>query len=429
MTDDATTVVGGTADSDYEPLPPPPLARGAIIGDRYTLVAPLGKGGMGDVHRVRHRTLDKDFALKMISASFADNARARAMFLREAKLASALVHPNIVSIVDFGEDLAHGAYMVMELIEGVSLTERMAGRPLPVRLACDLISQITDAVRHIHEHQVIHGDIKDDNILLAVGAGDRRARAVLLDFGLARPRHGARSSGIVDGTPDFMAPERIQGGPPSLATDIYSLGVLLFVMLTGRPPFTGSLDEVLRAHIAVPPPSPSATRGEPLDERLDALVVRALDKDPAQRHGDAGRLLYEIRTVMEMLGMATRGGRPRVHAAAAPRLDRAVAAERAFDVAPCPLAVVGPELDLMAVNALFATRFGRTAGSSLEGRSVAELDPALRQVVIAVATGDAAERTAEIDDADGGRWRVQVVRGPDHGWPVVLVGLPRGAEP
>ena len=354
-------------------LPPPPLGRGTLIGDRYSLIEPLGKGGMGVVFRVRHRTLDKEFALKMIRADSEDRERARAMFDREAKLASSLSHPNIVSIVDFGEDLAYGAYMVMELVDGQPLTDRLAAGPLPVRLACELMAQTADALRYIHDHRIIHGDIKAENILLVTDANTerRRSRIVLLDFGLARPRLVAPTSTVLDGTPEYTAPERILGEPPSVATDIYSLGVLFYVLLTGQAPFTGSVEETLHGHVSTPPEMPSRIRGEALDDRLQSLVLRALAKEPSHRHPDVGRFLYELRTVMDMLGMSRRRRVRRAESAEDGKPDRVGFAAAAFDRCPLPMATISRDGVVLAANPAFAGLAARRPDVSVEGTYVA----------------------------------------------------------
>src|SRR5882757_5357292 len=157
------------------------------VGGRYAIEGQLGAGGMGHVYRARHLQLGKAFALKMISPTFALDGAARARFNEEAKLASEITHPNIVSIVDFGEDPEFGAYMVMELIEGEPLISDGAG-PMSIKRACDTLAQVAEALDHIHRHGIVHGDIKAENIMLGTeAAGQRRRRVVrLLDFGLAR---------------------------------------------------------------------------------------------------------------------------------------------------------------------------------------------------------------------------------------------------
>lgn len=294
------------------PLPPPPigLAR-PLVGGRYLLDGTLGEGAMGRVHRAYHRQLGKAFALKVIAPVFQGAEDIRARFVEEAQLASAMAHPNIVQVTDFGEDPAVGVYMVMEVIDGVPLLPEPPA-PLPVPRALEYLRQIADAVEHIHHRGVVHGDLKPDNMLVVTERlGERRRATVkLLDFGLARRLARTPTPGEpIAGSPHYLAPERIQGGPPSVAADVYALGALVFELLTGAPPFDGpSLHAVLSAHLFAPIPTVAARRGEPVDPALEALVARALAKRPEDRHLDVAELRYELRTVMEMLGLRQRKG-------------------------------------------------------------------------------------------------------------------------
>jgi serine/threonine protein kinase len=274
--------MGAMFDVEPTPLPPPPveLTRYAVAG-RYVLEGPLGEGGMGRVHRVRHRHLGRAFALKVIAPSFRDAHDARARFIEEARLASEMRHPNIVEVVDFGDDPALGAFMVMELIEGAPLLDPAAPPPTLARV-CEYLRQIADALDHIHRHGVLHGDLKPDNILVSTEAaqGRKRAAVKLLDFGLARRIEHAGDEPLA-GSPSYIAPERITGGPPSVAADVYALGVLAYELITGAPPFVGELLDVLQRHVHEPPaPLVTSRGGEPVDEALAALVARALAKAP-----------------------------------------------------------------------------------------------------------------------------------------------------
>ncbi|HUS31060.1 MAG TPA: serine/threonine-protein kinase, partial [Kofleriaceae bacterium] len=226
------------------------------IGGRYAIEGQIGEGGMGLVYRVRHTQLAKHFALKVIAPAFATDAKARERFNVEAQLASEISHPNIVSVVDFGEDDELGAYMVMELVEGEPFLFAEGSSPLSVRRALDVLAQVADALDHIHKRGVIHGDIKAENLILAeepVAAGTRRRRIVrLLDFGLAK-RFGTQDTEL-NGTPHYLAPERCTGGVASVASDIYALGVLGYLLLTRTMPFDGNLAQILDAHVREAPP-------------------------------------------------------------------------------------------------------------------------------------------------------------------------------
>ena len=338
------------------------------VGGRYAIDGRLGEGGMGCVYRARHLQLGKTFALKMISPAFALDAAARARFNQEAKLASEISHPNIVSVVDFGEDDAFGAYMVMELVEGEPLLR--AGSPMSVRRACDILAQIADALDHIHKRGIVHGDVKADNILVTdESEGPRRRRiARLLDFGLARrPDHAPEDQ--ISGSPHYLAPERAAGGAPSVAADIYALGVLGYTMLSGTPPFDGDIVEILMAHISRPVESPAQRRGEPLDEALERLILRALAKDPAERHTSAAAFRYELNTVMDMLDLSRRRRSNRIPAA---ELSRETALALAFDKSHLAQALLTAEGEIVYSNHAFNRLVGRddsaTGGSVLDSR-------------------------------------------------------------
>ncbi len=262
------------------------------VGGRYALDGRLGEGGMGHVYRARHIQLGKAFALKIISPAFATDNAARLRFNQEAKLASEISHPNIVSVVDFGEDAQFGAYMVMELVEGEPLIAPGV-LPMSVKRAIDVLGQVADALDHIHKRGIVHGDVKAENIMLtAEQAGARRRRIVrLLDFGLARRPDLAEEEGV-SGSPHYLAPERALGKAATVATDIYALGVLGYLLVTGTLPFDGQIVEILLRQVQADPDPPSQRLGEPVDAALEALILRAMAKDPAKRHPEAAAFRY-----------------------------------------------------------------------------------------------------------------------------------------
>jgi tRNA A-37 threonylcarbamoyl transferase component Bud32 len=364
---------------------------GDIIGGRYVVEGQLGRGGMGRVMRVRHQVLGKAFALKLIKAPIATDPRIREMFYREARLASALTHDNICSIVDFGQDPSFGLFMVMELLDGQTAHSKLrsSGRMAP-KVACDIMWQVCDAVRFIHSRSIIHGDIKSENIFLVRSPTARRAVKVL-DFGLARPDLG-RGAGTIDGTPEYLAPERITGAPASTATDIYALGIVFFELLTGKLPFTGEMEQVFQKHLHEPVPPPSSLIDEPLDERADEIVARATAKNPADRHADVASLMYELRTLMNMLGMemgrsrrggSSDGGRERREVD-----HRAKAANEVFGAAPLPLASCDPGGKVRIANQAFLDFLGvagDAVGIDLKDTGLCEVCPTLLHDLVAVA--------------------------------------------
>src|SRR5260221_7064257 len=375
------------------------------VGGRYALDGPLGEGGMGQVYRARHLQLGKAFALKIISPTFAADNAARQRFNQEAKLASEISHPNIVSVVDFGEDEQFGAYMVMELVEGDPLI--MDGSlPMSVKRALDVLAQVADALDHIHKRGIIHGDVKADNIMLtgevANASGTRRRRIVrLLDFGLARRPEHTEEEGAVSGSPHYLAPERAAGGPASVSSDVYAVGVLGYLLLTGTLPYDGSVVAVLMAHIHDTPEPIAARRKEEIDAALEQLIARAMAKDPAQRHASAAAFRYELNTVMDMLDMGrrrgARGSGP-VHTESA----REVMIGQLFERSRLPQAMVSIEGTLVFANRAFSKLVGVDIDKGVDGLAVTDTALAtfvpglMRAVQKCHAEGKPSERRAKV---------------------------------
>jgi len=365
---------------------------GDVIGGRYVVEGQLGRGGMGRVLRVRHQALGKAFALKLIKTRIATNPKIREMFYREARLASALTHDNICSIVDFGQDENYGLFMVMELLEGQNLHQKLkqSGKLSP-KVACDVMWQVADAVRFIHSRTILHGDIKTENIFLVKTTMNRRL-VKLLDFGLARPDLG-RTEGM-DGTPEYIAPERIDHAPSSQASDIYALGIVFFELLTSRVPFSGDLKEVLRQHREVPVPKPSTMIEEPLDERADELITRATSKDPATRHPDVAAFMYELRALLNMLGVDQGGRTRRAMAPEATRerrdLDhRLKASAEVFGAVAIPMACCDASGKVRVANQAFLEFLGvagNAGGLELRDSALPEVYPTLFEDLQEVST-------------------------------------------
>ena len=334
---------------------------GATIADRYQIIGLSGRGGLGRVFRVKHTVLGKQFALKLMNAHLHDDPERRELFYREAKVASALMHPNIVSVVDFGEDEVAGAYMVMEYLAGESLAERLRHHRhgIPVKAFCEVMHQLAEALHYIHREGVVHGDIKSDNVICwrDHSASRRRWQIKLLDFGLAFQESEETMPSTVGGTPEYIAPERLDGSLPHPAADIYALGILGYELLTGRVPFEGNVNDILHQQICAQPPPIASQRGEAVDERVDSLIQRAIRKSPSERHPTMESFIYELRTVMDMLGMRRR--RPGIRASMAPDRsqghgERSGRAASAFDTAPFPMAVIDVTGAIAVANREFA---------------------------------------------------------------------------
>lgn len=332
-----------------------------LIGGRYRIISRIGQGGMGKVYKVAHANLSRTFALKIISDTVSETREARELFDREARFASAMQHPNITAVVDFGEDEAVGMFMVMDLVEGEALHKILfREKQLGVRYACEIAIQLADALHYIHQQGVVHCDIKTENILvkeIEEPGKRRRVVAKLLDFGLARPLNPGRVQTGLSGTPHYVAPERIRGEAASPASDVYSLGILLYELLAGRVPWDGAVQKILAGHLDEVPVPPSAYIEGGLDEALENLILRALSKQPADRHRDMAAFIYELRTVMNMLGFGQRksGNARRV---VLERSDggnrRDELARTAFDACRLPVALLEADGTISCANPAFA---------------------------------------------------------------------------
>jgi serine/threonine protein kinase len=345
-----------------------------LIGGRYRIVERIGQGGMGKVYKVSHAQLGKVFALKIISDSMAETEEARQLFYREARMASSLSHPNITSVVDFGTDDRVGVYMVMELVEGEALVKVLhREKQLSVHKACEIAYQMAEALQYIHENDIVHCDIKTENILLSESTVAKRRQLVvkLLDFGLARSLTSNRNSQSLSGTPHYVAPERIRGEPASPASDVYGLGILLYEMLTGKVPWDGPVQHILSGHLEEPPKPPSQLRSDGLDPALERLILRALAKRQTDRHKDMAAFLYELRTVMDMMGFGRRrggSGRTRVIVEKSGN-QRDELARLTFDACRLPTALLSRSGRILLANQAFA-KFVMGVAVEIEGLTV-----------------------------------------------------------
>ncbi|HYV22330.1 MAG TPA: serine/threonine protein kinase [Candidatus Bathyarchaeia archaeon] len=251
-----------------------------LLAARYRLIERIDEGGAGEVWRARDEKLDRDVAIKLLGPDADDAFRAR--FADEARRAAAVVHPNVVTVFDEGRDGAD-AFMVMELVPGKTLREIVAERgPLPAHEVARLIRQVAAALDAAHAAGVIHCDVKPANIIV-----DREGVAKLTDFGIARAARDRDEQELL-GTARYIAPERVEGGPVTARTDVYGLGLVAYELLTGRPAFDGATsEELVRERLVGPPPSLRLARVG-IDDRLDAIVGRALATLPDRRYASAG---------------------------------------------------------------------------------------------------------------------------------------------
>src|SRR5216117_2705041 len=251
-----------------------------LFDGRYRIVRKLGTGGMANVYLAEDEVLGRRVAIKILNDRHAGDDQFVERFRREAKNAASLSHPNIVSIYDRGE--AEGTYYIaMEYLSGRSLKELIVGRgPTPIRIAIDYTRQILAALGFAHRNSIVHRDIKPHNIVVG---GDGRLKVT--DFGIARSGASQMTEvGSIVGTAQYLSPEQARGAPVDPRSDLYSLGIVLYEMLTGKVPFTGETPvEIAMKHLSQVPEPPSKLR-ENVPHDLDAVVMRALAKDPEGPH-------------------------------------------------------------------------------------------------------------------------------------------------
>jgi serine/threonine protein kinase len=257
----------------------------------YTLLEPIGHGGMAVVYRARQDSLERTVAIKILSENLAASPEFLERFRREARTAANLRHPNVITVFDFGQDERGVPYLVLEYIEGPTLADLM-DRGLDDARIPELLDQIAAGLDYAHQHGVIHRDVKPGNVLLT-----EDGRAVLADFGLAWLLEGAHLTltGGVIGTPEYMAPEQAGGEGIDHRADVYALGVVLYEMLVGERPFVAETPiGVLLKHLQDAPPSVLEARPD-LPPGVDAVMTRALAKDPSERFASAGELARAFR--------------------------------------------------------------------------------------------------------------------------------------
>jgi serine/threonine protein kinase len=288
---------------------PDPLV-GRTIGGRYLICELIGTGGMGTVYRGRHQLVGRDVALKFLSPRYASDPAARERFLREARAANRIDHEHIIDITDFGETSDKLVFLVMEYLEGETLSKIIEKGALEPKRALTIAWQLATALARAHELDVIHRDIKPDNIFVLQRRGGDFVK--LLDFGLAKVlgEHRLTATGKVFGTPEYLAPEQARGEQLTGAADQYALGCVVYEMLTGGLPFDGPSPDVVIKHLHATPDAPSSRKFNlPFSSEIDALVMRMLAKNTQQRFTDAYHLADELRGLLDQV-QGGRGSKP-----------------------------------------------------------------------------------------------------------------------
>jgi eukaryotic-like serine/threonine-protein kinase len=354
------------------------LIAGTRLGP-YEIVAPLGAGGMGEVYRAHDSRLGREVAVKVLPASFAADTERLRRFEQEARATGALNHPNILGVYDIGSH--EGApYVVSELLDGETLRSRIGDSPLPHRKATDYAAQIAKGLAAAHDKGIVHRDLKPDNVFVT-----RDGRVKILDFGLAKMTQSAAdleaetgfapagpqtSAGTVLGTVGYMSPEQVRGQAVDHRSDIFSFGVVLYEMLTGRRAFQGdSAVETMNA-ILKEDPAPAGDQNVPLPPALDRIVLHCLEKNPEERFQSARDIAFDIEALSgissQMAGKALTPERRRWLRPAALGLIAAVAGVGLFvagqSTVPAPVNPVFQPLTFRRGNISYA-RFapdGRT---------------------------------------------------------------------
>jgi eukaryotic-like serine/threonine-protein kinase len=314
---------------------------GRTLEGRYTILARLGAGSMGTVYRAKQHAMGREVAIKILRGDRAADDPSKARFMREARANSLLASPNTVTVFDFGQSESGEFYLAMELLEGESVGQRLTREgKIPAAIAVDTARQALRSLAEAHAKGIIHRDLKPDNLFYARviggGSGEKAEEIVkVLDFGIAKMLRdddedamlGERGvvetqAGTVFGTPRYMSPEQAQGKPLDARSDLYSLGVILYQMLTGRPPFTDNDAVVVMArHIKSTPKRPNEANPEAgVPKELEDVIMRTLAKEPQDRPANAEVLAGQLLAALEAQGAMSSGVRASITNAAGIRV-------------------------------------------------------------------------------------------------------------
>ena len=316
---------------------------------RYRILGELGRGAMGVVYKAEDPALDRQLAIKtiVIPAHDADRKEYEARFTQEARAAGRLSHPGIVTIYDVGRE-GDVVYIAMELLEGIDLSTRANQERFPVTEAVHIVEQVAEAMAFAHDRGVVHRDIKPPNIMLLPGQ-----RAKIMDFGIARMRQSdiRTQTGMMLGTPRYMSPEQVAGRPSDHRSDIFSLGTVLYELLTGTKLFGGAEATEIMYNVANLRPVPPSRINRQVPAMLDLVVAKAQEKSVDERYQDAHQLVADLRACMSELGMH------RAESESTQRLN--LAATTAAGSEPTDTLPMGMETGSLAADSATAARASR----------------------------------------------------------------------
>lgn len=280
--------------------------EGKKLGGRYEILSRIGGGGMAVVYKAIDHLLNRHVAIKVLSESLSNDAEFIRRFTREAQAAASLSHQNIVNVYDVGRD-GYTQYIVMELVEGITLKDHiLENGPLPVDEAAEIAIQICEGLAQAHENQIVHRDIKPHNILLG-----HNGKVKITDFGIARAASSSTitQTGSVMGSVHYFSPEQARGGVVGEKSDIYSLGIVLFEMLTGELPFDGDAAiSIALKHLQDPVPDPREINPD-IDENMYRIITRALEKDANMRYTSVKAMMQDIRFAASIDNQWTKKGK------------------------------------------------------------------------------------------------------------------------
>ena len=294
------------------------VGKGTRLGP-YEILSPLGAGGMGEVYRARDERLGREVAIKVLSAELSEDASRVKRFEKEARSASALNHPNIVTVYDFGSSDGL-SYIAMEKVDGETLRKLVAGGPVPIKKLLPIATQIADGLARAHEAGIVHRDLKPENVMVT-----RDGLVKILDFGLAKltstgsgsdegsklPTMSGTTPGVIMGTVGYMSPEQASGAAVDFRSDQFSFGSILYEMATGKRAFQGKTPIDVLGAILNEEPQPIGAVNPQAPTQLRWIIERCLAKEPRQRYSSTDDLARDLATLRDHLSEATSGSRAR----------------------------------------------------------------------------------------------------------------------